>query len=182
MIKTEVLYDCFKKRPEILCWSLLVPWAHGESLRIVGEKAGNIDLEEFLSRPLFAHLSTNSESGPRDSPVWFLWRNGVIWIMGNPRENSFQHRIERDPRCTVGIVHFDVENRIVQHVGFRGHAAFEPFDGKTAHQLFSKHLGEREESWDMRFKESLEDSDAFLVKFTPETAVVRDQSYPPVDG
>lgn len=86
----------------------------------------------------------------------------MIWIIGNPRENSL--------------------NGIVQHVGFRGHAAFKPFDDNTARQLFSKYLGENEEFWDLRFKKSLEDPDAFLLGFVPETAVVRDQSYPPVDG
>lgn len=106
----------------------------------------------------------------------------MVWIMGNPRENSFQDRIAKDPRCAVGVVYFDVENGIVQHVGFRGRAESKPFDGKTARQLFSKYLGEKEESWDARFEESLEAPDAFLVKFTPETAVVRDQSYSPVDG
>ena len=148
-------------------------------MRVVGEKVDSIRLEEFLSRPLFAHLSTNSESGPRVSPVWFLWREGVIWILGNSRENSFQHRIAEDPRCAVGIVHFDIEEGMVQHVGFRGSAKIEPFDEKTARQLFSKYLGKREERWDTRFKETLVDPEAFLIRFTPETAVVRDQSYPP---
>ena len=35
--------------------------------------AGNrdiFDLDEFLSRPLFAHLAHNTEQGPRESPVW----------------------------------------------------------------------------------------------------------------
>jgi hypothetical protein len=150
-------------------------------LRIVGKKANSFDLEEFLSRPLFAHLSTNSESGPRGSPVWFLWRDSAVWIIGNPRENSFQYRIAKEPRCAVGIVHFDVEKGIVRHVGFRGRAEVEPFDAHTARQLFSKYLGKKEECWDTRFKESLEDPYAFLIKFTPETAVVRDQ-YMVVDG
>lgn len=146
-------------------------------MRIVGNKADSMDLEEFLSRPLFAHLATNSECGPRDSPVWFLWRDGAVWIVGNPRENSFQHRIARDPRCAVGIVYFDENSGTVQHVGFRGRAAIEPFDSETARQLFAKYLDDEEDSWDARFRESLEDPDAFLVRFSPETAVVRDQSY-----
>ncbi len=151
-------------------------------MRIVGEKANSFDLEEFLSRPLFAHLSTVSESGPRDSPVWFLWRGGAVWIMGNPRENSFQHRLVKDPRCAVGVVYFDVVNGVVQHLGFRGRAEVKPFDRETARQLLAKYLGAKESSWDTRFQESLEDPNAFLIRFTPETVVVRDQSYPPADG
>lgn len=151
-------------------------------MRIVGTRADSFELEEFLARPLFAHLSTNSESGPRDSPVWFLWRDGVVWIIGNSRENSFQHRIAEDPRCAVGIVHFDIKKGIVQHVGFRGRAEIKPFDETTTRQLFSKYLGEKGERWDTRFKETFEDPETFLVRFTPDTAVVRDQSYPPPDA
>jgi hypothetical protein len=32
----------------------------------------SFDLDEFLKEPLFAHLSTMSDEGPRDSPVWYL--------------------------------------------------------------------------------------------------------------
>jgi hypothetical protein len=51
-------------------------------MRIVEEKVSSGDrplfaLAEFLSRPLFAHLAHLSESGPRESPVWFLWDGGV---------------------------------------------------------------------------------------------------------
>ena len=36
------------------------------------------ELEEFLARPLFCHLGTASEEGPRVSPLWFLWEDGTI--------------------------------------------------------------------------------------------------------
>jgi hypothetical protein len=32
------------------------------------------NLDEFLSRPLYAHLAHNSDQGPRESPVWFQRR------------------------------------------------------------------------------------------------------------
>ena len=38
-------------------------------------------LEDFLARPLFCHLGTLSEDGPRVSPLWFLWEDGAIWII-----------------------------------------------------------------------------------------------------
>ena len=40
------------------------------------------ELEEFLARPLYAHLAHNSEQGPRESPVWFHWDGQAIWIIG----------------------------------------------------------------------------------------------------
>jgi len=53
------------------------------------------DIDDFLQRPLFAHLATASEDGPRESPVWFLWEDGAIWLIGNSRD-SFQKRIQKD--------------------------------------------------------------------------------------
>jgi hypothetical protein len=56
-------------------------------MRIVEQKvsAGDgplFDLDEFLSRPLFAHLAHASEHGPRESPVWFHWDGASVWIIG----------------------------------------------------------------------------------------------------
>ena len=145
-------------------------------MRIVGRRSQSIALEEFLSRPLFAHLSTASFSGPCDSPVWFLWEEECAWILGNHRENSFQHRVREEPRCALGIIDFDRERGLVQHVGFRGRASIESYDVERARRLLTKYLGE-EGRWDERRFKPLEDAEAFFVRFVPETAVVRDRSY-----
>ncbi|CAN5751357.1 hypothetical protein BH24ACT22_BH24ACT22_07740 [soil metagenome] len=150
-------------------------------MRIVGDQSRTIDLDEFLSRPLFAHLSTASPSGPRESPVWFLWENGCVWILGNQRENSFQHRIEQDPRCALGVVDFDRAHGTVQHVGFRGQASIERYDVDTARRLLTKYLGP-EEYWDEQRFDAQEGPEAFFVRFVPETVVIRDQSYSPAAG
>ncbi len=145
----------------------------------MSRRSENIDLEEFLARPLFAHLATASEDGPRHSPVWFLWEEGALWIIAVVYENTFHERIQRDPRCAVGIVDFDHESGLVQHVGFRGRATLEPWDVQRAKRLLARYLGEDETKWDReRFFEGLDDPSTHLfVKFEPETAVVRDQSY-----
>ena len=59
------------------------------------------DLDEFLSRPLYAHLATSSEHGPRESPVWFHWDGTYLWIIGG---TTFPQNLKRDPRCAIGIV------------------------------------------------------------------------------
>jgi hypothetical protein len=74
----------------------------------VDEKGSRQLLEHILSRPLFAHLATAHEHGPRESPVWFLWEENSIWMIGNYNTDSFPKRIERDPRCAIGIVDFNV--------------------------------------------------------------------------
>jgi hypothetical protein len=43
-------------------------------------------------------------------------------------------------------------------------------------RLLSRYMGERG-AWDTRFVEILDDSDYILIRFEPETVVVRDQSY-----
>ena len=133
-------------------------------------------LREILARPLFAHLATASDDGPRESPVWFLWEDGALWIIGNYKTDSFPKRIEREPRCAVGVIHFEVSTGLVQHVGFRGRARLEAHDAERMKRLLSRYMGELG-NWDSRFVEILDDADYVFVRFEPETVVVRDQSY-----
>ena len=105
---------------------------------------GTFDLEEFLRRPLFAHLATASEHGPRESPVWFSWEGGALWIIGDSGD-TFPGRVWADPRCAIGIVDFDPRTRLVQHAGFRGRATVGPFDVDRAKRLFSRYLGGEDE-------------------------------------
>jgi len=139
-------------------------------------------MDELLARPLFAHLATLSDRGPRESPVWFLWEEESLWIIGNYRADTFPARIEREPRCAIGIVDFDRTKGLVQHVGFRGRARVEPHDEERMKRLLRRYLGEELSQWDARFVEILYDADYVFVCFEPETAVVRDQSYIVKDG
>lgn len=134
-------------------------------------------LKEVLSRPLFAHLATDSELGVRESPIWFLWEDEALWIIGNYETDTFPKRLEREPRCAIGIVDFDLLTGLVQHVGFRGQATVQSHDESRAKRLLSRYLGENQERWDARFVEILGDAAFVFIRFEPETAVVRDQSY-----
>ncbi|MBN8210904.1 pyridoxamine 5'-phosphate oxidase family protein [Bacillus sp. NTK071] len=146
------------------------------TLKIIeGNKSFNLD--EFLKKPLFAHLSTSSSEGPRESPVWFYWENNCLWIIGTPSSDSFPRRIEESPKCAIGIVDLDHTTGKVLHAGFRGSASVEPFDRGIATRLLKRYLGPDEDNWDHRFK-GLGDSN-ILVRFVPETVVVRDQSFIP---
>ena len=155
-------------------------------MRIVHETGSNFDLEErrarvlleqILARPLFAHLATHSTSGPRESPVWFLWEDEAVWIIGNYKTDTFPSRIESEPRCALGIVDYERSSGLVQHVGLRGSARLLPHDRERLQRLLSRYLGRRLEDWDERFVRILGDADYVFVRFVPETVVVRDQSY-----
>jgi len=154
-------------------------------MRIVRETGSRFDLDEgaarrllddLLSRPLFAHLATASEQGPRESPVWFLWEEGALWVIGNYETDTFPRRLELEPRCAVGVVDFDPSTGLVQHAGFRGRARLMPHDRERMVRLLSRYMG-AVECWDPRFVEILDDTDYIFIRFEPETAVVRDQSY-----
>src|SRR5713226_201574 len=140
------------------------------------EESANRLMNEILARPLFGHLATGSEHGPRESPVWFLWEAGILWIIGNYETDSFPKRIKREPRCAVGIINFEISTGLVQHVGFRGQAHLEAHDPERMKRLLSRYMGELE-SWDARFVKILDDTNYIFISFEPETVVVREQSY-----
>lgn len=148
------------------------------ALRWENEDLGSADLaQKVLQRPLFAHLATASGDGPRDSPVWFLWEDEALWILGNYEADSFPRRIEADDRCAVGVVDFDVATGRVLHVGFRGTASLTAHDAARARRLLRRYLGPEESAWDPRFSAVPGDPIWVLLRFHPETGVVRDQSY-----
>jgi hypothetical protein len=140
------------------------------------EEAARCLMNDVLTRPLFAHLATASEHGPRESPVWFLWEDGAIWIIGNKETDSFPSRIAAEPRCALGIVDFDRSTGVVQHVGFRGRASVEPHNRDRMERVFTRYMGEMSH-WDSRFVKILDDADYIFIRLEPETVVVRDQSY-----
>jgi Pyridoxamine 5'-phosphate oxidase len=146
-------------------------------MKVIADRPRTVDLNEFLQRPLFAHLSTLAPEGPRDSPVWFLWEEECLWVIGSKRSDSFPRRLRHDARCAVGIVDFDRTRGLVQHVGVRGCASVEPFDPDRARRLLVRYLGGDQGAWDRRFQETLADPDNVLVRVVPETVVARDVSY-----
>jgi hypothetical protein len=147
-------------------------------MRVIRDRPRTVDLEEFLSRPLFAHLATASDEGPRNSPVWFLWEEGAAWVIGDRRTNTFLGRIESEPRCALGIVDFDRSAGLVHHVGLRGRATVEPWDPARAERLLARYLGPDVDAWDARFRDTLRDRANYaFVRVEPETVVARDQSY-----
>jgi hypothetical protein len=133
------------------------------------------DLNEFLSRPLYAHLATLSEHGLRESPVWFHWDGTYVWIIGG---TTFPANLKRDPRCALGIVDWDRATGLSQHVGIRGRADVLPFDAAMVRTIFRRYFGPDETEWDRRFDDVIGGAAGVeMVRITPETVVVRDQSY-----
>ena len=147
-------------------------------MRVIRDRPRSVEIDQLLARPLFAHLATASDHGARGSPVWFLWEDGVIWIICSPTTDTFAARIQRDPRCAIGVVDFDRATGLVQHVGLRGRASVEAFDVDRVARLLSRYLGGDVSAWDVRFRATLRSqNDHALIRFVPETVVAREQSY-----
>lgn len=134
------------------------------------------DIDEVLSLPLMAHLASGSPEGPRDSPVWFLWEGGHLWLIGN-RADSFVKRLVVEPRCAVGVVDFDARAGILKHVGIRGRAEIGAMDKARLHRLLSRYLGSDETGWNAWFYDNVAAPLDTMIKVTPESIVAKDVSY-----
>lgn len=131
---------------------------------------------ELLARPLMAYLATDSSYGPRSSPVWFLWEEEAIWLIGNG-EDSFPKRLRIEPSCAVSIVDFDVERGVLRHVGIRGRAEIYPLDRTRLDRLLARYLGPDRQTWNNWFKSNVVAWLDLMIKITPETTIVKDMSY-----
>jgi hypothetical protein len=112
------------------------------------------DPEEILHLPLMANLATVCSDGPRNAPIWFIWEDGALWLLGSA-DGSSVARLREDPRCAVEIVHFDNKNGVLLHLGFRGAATIEPSSANRFRRLLSKYLGEDEATWNAWFIENI---------------------------
>ena len=148
---------------------------------VSAEDRAIFDLDEFL---LTARCTptwpTRLGAGAAESPVWFHWDGRALWFIGG---TSFPANLLVEPRCAIGIVDWDPASGLSQHVGLRGRVEVLPFDNAVARTIFRKYFGPDEERWDPRFREDIEgESGVPLIRFTPETVVLRDESYKPPWG
>jgi len=98
---------------------------------------------DILNLPLMANLTTIADDGsPRNAPMWFIWENDAVWLLGSTDTSSVK-RVERDPRCTVEIVHFDSDAGILLHLGLRGVASIDPMSPARFRRLLRKYLAMR---------------------------------------
>lgn len=142
----------------------------------VVENTLSVPVEDVLDRPLFCFLAQSSGSGPRVSPLWFLWEDGQVWLIAQEDARSYPDRVRQFPDSALAVVDFDPRSGRVEHVGMRGRATLEPYDPARADRLLSSYLGPDRSEWDERFR-GLDDQSYSLVRFDPETVVARDQSY-----
>ncbi|WP_245446026.1 pyridoxamine 5'-phosphate oxidase family protein [Mesorhizobium kowhaii] len=137
------------------------------------------DPDDVLSRPLMANLATVSADGaPRNAPVWFIWEDGAIWLLGSSDGSAVKHLL-RDPRCAVEIVHFDNNAGILLHLGLRGAATIEPMSPDRFNRLLHKYLGP-EASWNEWFIDNvaqIEHPDGRMIRLAPVSIFTNNVSF-----
>ncbi len=57
--------------------------------------------DEFLTAERTCRVATISTDGPHATPLWYLWRDGVLWLYSITRSQRWTD-LQRDPR--IGIV------------------------------------------------------------------------------
>lgn len=138
-------------------------------------------LADVLDRRLFCMLGTVSEAGdPRVSPLWYLWEDGAMWILGDAAGKSYVERVRVHPHVAVALVDWDPAMGTVHHVGIRGEARIDPYDPPRADRLLARYLGDNPDAWDPHFRDLDPDRWRFI-RIVPTSVVLRDQSYAPAE-
>ncbi len=137
------------------------------------------DPELVLGLPLMANLATMSPEGPRNAPVWFLWEDGALWMLGSV-EGSSVRRLSVDPRCAVEIVHYDNAAGVLAHIGLRGRATVGPMSPPLFRRILAKYLGPDEADWNawfIRTVAAIDDPRGRLIRLVPESVFTNNVSY-----
>lgn len=136
----------------------------------------DFDISCVLNQALMAHLSTVENGEPRDSPVWFIYEEGFIWLFGT-QEDSFIRRLKKEPRCAMGIVEFELKGGILRHVGIRGHAQIMEADRARLERFVGKYLGQNKDNWNAWFMQHIVNPIDAMVKIISTSAVAKNVSY-----
>lgn len=137
------------------------------------------DANDVLLKPLMANLATvDADGAPRNAPVWFLWEDGAMWMLGDEGASSVA-RLSRDPRCAVEVVDFDGLRGVLLHCGLRGTASIQPNDPALFRRLLHKYLGP-EAGWNGWFIENIariESATGRMIKLVPDSIFTNNVSY-----
>jgi hypothetical protein len=137
------------------------------------------DPDLLLDLPLMANLATVSDDGPRNAPVWYIWEDAALWMLGNEGSSSVQ-RLLRDSRCAVEIVHYDNARGVLAHLGLRGRATVEPMSPPRFRRLLGKYLGPDETSWNPWFIATvaqIDDPEGRFIRLAPDSVFTNNVSF-----
>lgn len=135
--------------------------------------------QDVLLMPLMANLATQGDHGPCIAPVWFIWEDRALWMLGSADSRSVARLLVR-PACAVEIVHFDHAEGILLHLGFRGRASLESMDAARFRRLLARYLGPDETAWNSWFVETvaaIDDPNGRWIRLMPDSTFTNNVSY-----
>lgn len=136
----------------------------------------DFDVNIVLKKPLMAHLATYCEDGPRDSPLWFIYEDEILWLFGTVQD-SFIKRLKNDSRCALSIVDFELTNGVLRHVGIRGSADIKDICPNRLNRFVGKYLGNDSSSWNTWFVKNIVQPINQMVQINIQSIVAKDVSF-----
>ncbi|QIK39960.1 pyridoxamine 5'-phosphate oxidase family protein [Pontivivens nitratireducens] len=137
------------------------------------------DPQVLLTRPLMAILSSvSSDATPCNAPVWFLWEDDALWMLGS-EDSSSVRRLTSRPACAVEITEFDPAVGILLHLGLRGSANIEPNDPARFRRLLNRYLGKASD-WNQWFVDNIariDDPAGRFIRLRPDSMFTNNVSY-----
>lgn len=139
----------------------------------VGMHGDQVDIADFLQRPLVARVATN---GPTLRPVWYLYEEPTFYWLTDTANYLHRAILAGEPLVLV-VDECDVRTGEVVHVRARGIAQIIPVDRARALRKFARYLGADQSLWDPRFVPSLDLLSTRMCRFTPDSIEAADVSF-----
>src|SRR5579864_7453679 len=94
-------------------------------------------LKAFLEEANPVVIGTTRRDGSVEmKPVWYEYRDDLIWLNGGPKRDWFKH-LKRDPRVTLFFID---PKSMWRHAAIQGHLVDTTFEGADDH---IEHLSQR---------------------------------------
>jgi PPOX class probable F420-dependent enzyme len=124
------------------------------------------EIDAFLAEPRMAHFATVDADGrPRIRPVWYLWRDGALWMTTRRRIRHTGRDLEANPWVAVSIAS---EDRPYRAVIVHGRPKVLPKDRDLLLEVATRYGGEQ----GRRFaEEAMAQDDRVMLKLMPEELI-----------
>jgi PPOX class probable F420-dependent enzyme len=124
------------------------------------------EIAAFLAEPRIAHFATIGSSGePHVRPVWYLWRDGVLWMTTRRKVRDTGRDLDAHPRVAVSIAS---EDRPYRAVVVHGRPEVLPKDERLLLDISTRYGEELGRGW---VGIAMRQSDRVVLKLEPDMLI-----------